>query len=272
MANTYLTGYSGTVRTLESLQQWSQWQNLDPEMQRRILGIMDASIVAGTPLGVGGTFRTYDSQYQLFLSRHQEVSVAAPHCCTFNGRYWQLRSGMAHAAPPGRSYHEATTPQGKCLAIDFIGNLTFLKNNAAAYGLKEFSNVNNEPWHAQPVEVPNARVNYDAAKYPLKLWALPGAPAPAPVRVFAPLPVLRQETRTTQDKAQVRSLQGQCNFWGWRDAYGQQLLVDGDFGAKTHQAVMSMQRALKITVDGVYGSQSYWWLQVFLDGMVGFKG
>jgi peptidoglycan hydrolase-like protein with peptidoglycan-binding domain len=104
---------------------------------------------------------------------------------------------------------------------------------------------------------------------PLKAFALPGFPAPAPVKINAPKPVLKQGA--ANDVAQVRLLQATCNFWGWRDAYGKVLLVDGDFGAKTAQAVISMQRALKVGADGVYGTTAATALQRFLDGMAQLK-
>lgn len=262
---TYVTGYNGTVRTLDSLLSWSHWQNLDPELGRRVLALLDASVVAGRPLGIGSIFRTYEQQKNLFLSRHYEVATGG--CCSFEGKRYALRSGQAHAAPPGRSYHEATTPQGKALALDFVGDLAYLKENAAKYGLIEFSNINNEPWHGQPKETPVARKNYvsPSSYSPLPVWPLPGTPAPAPTKLWAPKPTLRQGAVNAVD--QVRALQHHCNFWGWRDAFGRTLLVDGDFGTKTAQAVMSMQRALKQVVDGMYGPKSAAALQAHLDAM-----
>lgn len=260
-----MTGYNGTVRTLAELKQWSQWQNLDPEMQRRVLALMDASIAAGRPLGIGSIYRTPASQRDLFLSRHQVVSIGG--CCRFEGKRYKLRAGVAHAAPPGRSYHEPTTPDGKALAIDFIGNLKFLAEKAAAYSLVEFTNVNNEPWHGQPKDVPTARAGYiPATHHPLKKATLPTKPPVAPTKIYAPIPTLRQNAKNNE--TQVRALQVACNFWGWRDALGRTLIVDGDFAAKTAQAVMAMQRALNETADGVYGPRTAAAFQRFLDTMV----
>lgn len=263
MVAKYLTGYNGTVRTLESLLAWSQWQNLDPELQRRVLAIMDASIIAGRPLGIGSIFRTFEFQRDLFLSRHYEVANGG--CCSYNGKRYQLRPGMAHAAPPGLSYHEATTPEGMALAIDFIGDLNFLVENEVAYGLRDFADAG-EKWHGQPREVPNARRYYVASIHaPLKVWALPGsAPEPAPTYVGAPIPTLKQGAA---DNAETRALQLQLNFWGWRDALNRNMIVDGDYGPKTAQAVMSMQRTLGLSPDGVYGPVTAAALQKHLDAM-----
>jgi hypothetical protein len=48
--------------------------------------------------------------------------------------------------------------------------------------LREFSKVNGEPWHVQPVEIPGARSQYVAAKHePLPRFPLPGiSPTPQP--------------------------------------------------------------------------------------------
>ncbi len=265
----YMTGYNGTVRTRDELLAWSHWQNMDPEYQRRTLALLDASLIAGRPLGIGSVFRTFEGQRDLFLSRHQLVATGG--CCSYDGKRYALRPGVAHAAPPGRSYHEATTPEGRALAIDFTGDLGFLKANAAAYGLIEFANVNAEPWHGQPKELPTARRSYNpATMHPLKPWPLPGTPAPAPVKVYAPKPTLRQGG--TNDVAQVRALQHACNWWDWRDVMGRNLIVDGDFGTKTTQAVMAMQRALKATPDRIYGGRSAAALQAFLDAMTAQGG
>jgi len=260
----YLTGYNGTTRTAQQLQSWSQWKGLDPEFARRILAIMDASIVAGRPLGVGGTIRTIEGQERLFLSRHYPVAKGG--CCSYRGQRFALRPDVAHAAPPGRSYHEPVTAAGKCLAIDWIGNYRFLAENCAAYGLNEFSKINKEPWHSQPSSIPRGRSAYRPARdEPLEQIALPGAPAPAPTRVEAPTPTIRQGGRNV--KAEVRELQVLCNFWRWLDTTNRTLLVDGDYGPKSAQAVMAMQRALGLHVDGVYGPASARALQGFLDAM-----
>lgn len=266
----YLTGYSGKTRTAAELAAWSEWQALDPEMQRRVKALMDDAAVAGRPVGIGSIFRSYQQQESLFYSRHTAVSVGG--CCSFAGKRWALNKGAAHAAPPGRSYHEGTTPAGKALALDMIGDLKWMAANCAKYGLIEFSLVNKEPWHIQPAELPKARSQYVASQHaPLPAFKLPGTPPPpAPVKVWAPQATVKQRIGLLagkNDPAQARAVQTQCNFWGWRDAMGNQLLVDGDFGAKSAQAVMSMQRTLGLAADGVYGPQTQLAFQIFLDRM-----
>jgi peptidoglycan hydrolase-like protein with peptidoglycan-binding domain len=66
---------------------------------------------------------------------------------------------------------------------------------------------------------------------------------------------------------EAKKFQLQCNFWGWQDAMNRNLIVDGDYSAKSAQACMDMQRQFKITADGNYGPQSQAALQKFLDAM-----
>lgn len=245
---------------------------MDPELARRVLALLDASIDAGRPLGIGSIFRSYEQQLSLFLSRYHVSPIGTT---TWDGKRWAKNPGVAAAAPPGKSYHEATTGEGKALAIDFIGDLAWLKANCARFGLLEFSQVNNEPWHGQPYDVPKGRSSYRlVAHHPLQLFVLPGTPPkPAPTKVWAPSPTQKQRTGLfagKNDPVQVKALQLQCNFWKWRDVNNKELLADGEFGPKTTQAVMSMQRALGFTgawVDGQYGLQSAARLQKHLDAM-----
>lgn len=195
----YSTGYNGKMRTLDELLAWSDWTNTDPEFARRLLAITDASIAAGRPLGFGGLHRTRAQQLALFKSRHHVVASGG--CCSFDGFRWALNAGAAHAAPPDLSYHEPTTPDGKSMACDFTGDLTFLKEHAPAYGLVEFSGALREPWHAQPVGVPNGRSRYQAATmHPLAVWPLPGKPvAPTPPRPEVQPPSTEETTMIALD-------------------------------------------------------------------------
>lgn len=265
----YLTGYNGTVRTLEELQAWGQWQNLDPEYQRRALAILDASRADGSPLGIGEIFRSAQQQLTGALARHHQVASGG--CCSWNGKRYALNANTAHMAFPGLSYHEATTRLQKALAIDFTGNLAYLKTNGARFGLVEFSVVNKEPWHGQPVEIPHSRARYMLSTMdPLKPFALPGIPPvppkPVPIKVWAPQPTMKVNA-TTSPVEDVKDFQFKCNFWGWRDRMGRTLLVDGDYGAKSAEACIAMQTALSLQIDGVYGPKSQAGLQSFLDYM-----
>lgn len=263
--NTYVCGWNGKTKTLEELKVWSHWVRLDPEYQRRALAAMDDSIIAGSPIGIGEIFRTHAQQDQVFRARHH--IVASGGCCTYDGHRWALNPGMAHAAPPDSSYHEATTPDGNALAIDWLGNLKWLAENQAKYGLVPMPS---EAWHKQPKEIPLGRSKYVAGlHHPLPKIVLPGQPTPAPLKIWAPkAPLIVGQANNV---VEAKAFQNLCNFWGWRDSMNRTLIVDGDYGQKSAQACISMQRALGLFVDGRYGAQSQAGLQKFLDNMVSIK-
>lgn len=268
-ARLYVAGYSGATKTREQLARWKHVTEMDPEFRERVLGCLDASIDEGSPLGIGSTVREDAGTLDLAMSRHHPAAPGERACCTWQGVRYALDHGEAHAAFPGRSYHQRMVPtvgpDGKCLAIDWVGNLRWLKANCHRFGLNEFSNVGNEPWHSQPVELPRGRASFRTSMWPLKPWPLPARPTtPAPTRVDAPKPTIAKGRGV---RSAVRELQALCNFWGWRDAMGRTLIVDGLPGAKTVQAIRTMQRALGLDVDGIYGRVSAKALQGFLDLM-----
>lgn len=264
--NVYMIGWNGGTKTREQLEAWPQWQHLDPEYQRRALAIMDDSIAAGSPVGIGEIFRTFAQQDQVFRARHYVVAVGG--CCGYDGKRWALHTGMAHAAPPNTSYHEASTPDGMALAIDWLGNLKWLAANEKRYGLAPMPK---EAWHKQPDSIPLGRSRYVPAQHhPLPRIVLPGAPntppiVPAPLKVWAPKPTLA--VGRTNAIAVVKAFQHTCNFWGWRDAMKRTLIVDGDYGRKSAEACVAMQRALGAFPDGNYGPRTAAALQAFLDAM-----
>lgn len=252
MTVTYRTGYGTTRRTLAELREWSRWKFLHPEVQRRVLALMDSARAFGVDLGVGGAFRTEQEQLSLFLSRHNEVASGG--CCGYNGKRYALVAGMAHAAPPYRSYHEGTvkTSDGilRGVALDMVGwENGWMEKNLAAYGMRSFASLSgsmHEPWHCQPVEFPTSRASYSPTLHTLKTWALPSVvPAPSGA-VDIPTPTLRVGSIGTE----VRELQSHCRFWNW---YPSTAAIDGSFGSVTDGAVKKMQAALKLTQDGVYG-------------------
>lgn len=176
MTRTYLYGYNGGRKSLAEMEQRDAWARVHPEMRRRLVALFDASQDAGHEVGFGEGWRSSAAQRQVFLERHTEVASGG--CCGFDAKRWQLKANMAHAAPPGRSYHEETDAYGYCYAVDAVGDLTWLGATANAYGLVDFSDVNSEPWHLQPVELPTSRKDYTGQ--PLDVWPLPG-PTPPPV-------------------------------------------------------------------------------------------
>lgn len=135
-------GYGGGKATLNELKNRHDFRKLDPKMQERLLRMFREN----PNVGFGGGYRDPAQQEQLFRSRYRPTNKKTK---TFwQGQYWEHVSG-APAAPPGRSFHQVG------LAADLVGDLDWMNANAARFGLKHFANVNNEPWHVQPVETPN---------------------------------------------------------------------------------------------------------------------
>lgn len=166
---TYPSGYSGDRKTIPQIRLRSDVRMLDKEFRRRVFNMMRAARKAGVDLGIGGAGRSSAQQRALFLERHFMVPDGG--CCSLDGKRYMLRSGKAHAAPPGRSYHEETTPAGGALAVDMVGDLKWMIANCGWFGLTQFAQIGNEPWHVQPAELPKARSGYVAkTMHPLKRW------------------------------------------------------------------------------------------------------
>ena len=258
MTVTYRTGYGTRRRTLSELRVWSEFAGVHPEMQRRLIAWMDGCRGRGVDVGIGEGIRTTAEQEAVFYDRH--YPVASGGCCGYAGKRYQLASGEAHVAPPGRSYHEPTIG-AYCLAVDTVGHNGVSEGLLAAYGLRSFNNLSGaarEPWHVQPVEVPTGRGSYDPRVHVLKVWALPAVP-PASEPDY-PKPTLRVGSTGNE----VYELQQHCTFWGWYTA-----ALDSSFGPVTEAAVKRMQAALKLAQDGVYGTVTATAYLAFLKAMQG---
>ena len=255
MSNVYMAGYSGDTKTRAELLSWGVWLRFEPEFRRRLLDMMDAVISSGRKIGVGGGWRSADSQKTLFLSRyHIEDDNNYSGDIYWNGVFWEKNPGAAPVAPPGLSYHEPVTPEGFCYAVDLIGDIAFAGTIAGNYGLVHFGNINGEPWHMQPAELPHSRRSYSPTMSPLKVFS--GSPAPQPTpppkpNIVVPAPTLKLTSPVVMHGPEVAKLQQVMNFWGWYKG-----AADGWFGPVTKYGVATMQKVLGFTgnyVDGVYG-------------------
>lgn len=174
MTTLYPFGYRGAKLTLEQMARQPIVAGMDPEFQRRVFAMMEHAASLGRQLGIGGAKRSSAVQLAGFLQRHEVVKIGG--CCRYNGKRYALRKGRAHMAPPGRSYHEESTPDHKCLAADMVGDIKWMNANCGLFGLIHFANVGSEPWHIQAKEPPRARSGYNPAKHhPLPVYDLPGA-------------------------------------------------------------------------------------------------
>lgn len=127
-----------------------QLQKLHPRMREKV----EAMMKANPRLYIGGGVRSTEQQKQMFLSRYEPTSEKTD--VFWKGQYWKRVRGAA-AAPPGMSMHEIG------LAVDFAPSTEFdwVKEHAAEFGLRSFHDVNNEPWHVQPAELPGSRMQYE---------------------------------------------------------------------------------------------------------------
>lgn len=250
MTVTYRTGYGTTRRTLADLKAWSRFADIHPEMQRRLLALMDDARVAGIDLGIGGGVRTVAEQFALFDSRHNPATTG---CCHYDGKTWALVPGAAHAAPPGRSFHEPSVPlNGKLwgVAVDVVGwenGWVNAPGRLEKYGLRSFADLSGsmkEPWHLQPIELPSSRSRFDPVMHTLKMWVLPEPAAQQKPPVTVPDPTIKLGSTGSE----VKELQMEMKFWGWYKA-----TIDGSCGLVTVEAIKKLQAAVRVGTDGVYG-------------------
>jgi GH25 family lysozyme M1 (1,4-beta-N-acetylmuramidase) len=166
----YPDGYGTPVRMvpIETVFNRLSVKMLHPEYQRRLRALMVAS--KGV-LGVGGAGRPTSQQERVFYERHRQVSTGG--CCGYQGKRWQLKTGMAHAAPPGRSFHEQLVETASA-AVDFVGDLRWFAQNCEAYGLEQ-ATWGGEDWHGQFTEYPHSVTQWKALGSPKpQTWQLPG--------------------------------------------------------------------------------------------------
>ena len=141
--------------------QGESWNKLDNRMKERLLKMFRAS-GGKVWLGGGGGWRSTAAQEKMFLSRY----VPSPNGeVSWKGQKWhKVRAGDFAAAPPGRSFHEIG------LAADLAGDLGWVVAHAHEFGLRHFADVNNEPHHVQPVELPGGRSTFEANKEKYAGW------------------------------------------------------------------------------------------------------
>ena len=150
--------YSPNTRvTLDRIRSWRTFRGMHPNMQERVAALIEAS---GGKIGLGQGLRDPTQQLQLFLSRHVPDPGGR---YSFDGKRWSRLPNVAAAAPPGLSMHEIG------LAADITGDMSWLGQNAGRFDLQTFADVNREPWHVQPAELPRGRSAYQRNP----VWGMP---------------------------------------------------------------------------------------------------
>jgi hypothetical protein len=133
---------------------------LNPRFAERLKKML----YANPKLYVNEGLRSSATQKSEFLKRYRPTDKKTD---TFwNGTYWEHVKG-APAAPPGLSMHEIG------LAVDLapVEEFDWITANASKFGLRNFADVNNEPWHVQPNDIPAGRSEYERKGSP---WGTKG--------------------------------------------------------------------------------------------------
>lgn len=138
----------GTMLTRAECEAKQTVHKLHPEFWRRTIALMEFAYQAGVPLGVGTGWRV------------------------------QPNPPPPGFAPPGNSNHEgfpADGSSGGAVAIDTVPDRSWawMETRCAQFGLRTFRDVNDEPWHIQPIEIPAGR-NWRTEPWQLEPWPLPG--------------------------------------------------------------------------------------------------
>lgn len=133
---------------------------LNPRFAERLKKML----YANPKLYVNEGLRSSATQKNMFLQRYKPTDKKTD---TFwNGTYWEHVKGAA-AAPPGMSMHEI----GLAADLGPVEEFGWITANSEKFGLRNFANVNNEPWHVQPNDIPGGRSEYERKGSP---WGTKG--------------------------------------------------------------------------------------------------
>ena len=225
----------------------------------------------GVHLANVGSFRSYDSQYALFMQRYVKGDSGDSRRIfrTFQGAKWMLKPKMAPAASPGTSNHGWGLAIDACLLINgkkvgiggrvpgknFTG-VDWLMAHAHNYGFSW--ELQSEPWHIRYVvgdNVPQAVKDWLAGNPPSA--SIPAPPVIAPekesprvtiVESDPPWPGGRGLRVGMKNSAPVREVQSKLG-----------LKIDGWFGKQTKAAVVAFQKAHPECgpADGIVGPKTW---------------
>ena len=237
MATTYPYGYRkdangvmgmGTRLTRSQLEAQATVANLDIEFWRRTIAMMEQAAKEGVPLGPGTGWRADQPDKPGF-------------------------------APNGNSNHQGFMSR-EAIAMDMVPNTSWnwMQANCSKFGLRTFANVNDEPWHQQPLDVPAGR-NWRQDPWNLPRFNLPSPPSLPRV----PRPVLRRG----DSGLGVRRLINILKFWKWYPPRFRSDKNNGEYGFRCGRGVRNMQRALKVPVNGIYDRRTARALRNFLAAM-----
>lgn len=252
---TYPDGYASppAQKTIEQVFARASVQMLDPEYQKRWRGLMIAS---GGRLGIGGAGRSSAQQQRVFLERHNVVTSGG--CCQWNGKRYQLKTGMAHAAPPGLSFHEDVV-YGRAAAVDAVGDLKWAALNCEAYGLEQ-ADWGGEVWHFQFTEFPRSVSSWRKQGSPRpQNWTLPGTtPTPTPTPPSTSLPAM-PTTGAAREMYLIMKYGGtpDANWSGYYSDGNKRYQINATTGGMDHVARLVRAGAKDAKTNAVVSSTSW---------------
>jgi hypothetical protein len=145
----------GTLLTWPQMLTKSTVNRLHPEVLRRFEALIHFAHKVGVPLGVGTGWRSLQPDKPGFAK---------------NGNSWHQSCPLMPIS-------------ATAFAIDTVPNTSWpwLEERCGNFGFRTFRNVNNEPWHIQPTEIPTAR-KYATSPPVIYKWDLPGTQKPPTVK------------------------------------------------------------------------------------------
>lgn len=237
----YPYGYAGDPQGMGTMVTWSQMMQkktvylLHPEVLRRFHALIEYGASLAVPLGVGTGWRVQPTDKPGFAS-------------------------------PGNSWHEScpVSPQSAtAFAIDTVPNISWewMESNCGKYGFRTFRNVDNEPWHIQPVEISTSR-HYATVPPGLPTWQLPTEPGIPSTPIPAPIPPhaqgvyivngYRSDVKQGSSGKMAKMCQQQINLLS-----GAGIAEDGNFGSQSVSALKNLQAVLKVPADGWCGPTTW---------------
>jgi len=218
MTTLYPIGYSTTMVDLDELFRRHYPDKMHPEFARRLRKWIEAQ---GGRIGIGGSWRATQPAKPGFApdgqSFHQSQTFAS-------GRVWFCAVDLVHVNP-GKVHRSPTWAE-----VPKQGSLEAQKWNLHC-------NVDNEPWHIQPIEI-DGWTSWDrnGRREPVFLGS---GFAPTPILVFAyPGSPIRLGSKGDAVKL-VQAVVGATE--------------DGDFGPRTEARVKEWQSKNGLLADGVVG-------------------
>jgi peptidoglycan hydrolase-like protein with peptidoglycan-binding domain len=148
------------------------------------------------------------------------------------------------------------------LAADMTGDMSWLRENVAGFNLQTFEDVNDEPWHVQPTELPRGRSSYETQPtWGLPPWADAGdltatnaTDSPSVLTSSTPLTPALYARPGDSGPAVAVLIEALIAHGLLADASASR---NGIYGPEATRLVEEFQRSRGLTVDGMVGAQTW---------------